>query len=42
VTHTYDWSALSDDDSRVERARATTSDRLLASIDRLKALAEGN
>ena len=42
VTHTYDWSALEDGDSRVERARATTSDRLLDSIDRLKALAEGH
>jgi uncharacterized protein YndB with AHSA1/START domain len=42
VTHTYDWSALAEGDSRVERARATSSDRLLASIDRLKTLAEGD
>jgi uncharacterized protein YndB with AHSA1/START domain len=40
VTHTYDWTALADGDSRLERARATTADRLLASIDRLKDLAE--
>lgn len=40
VTHTYDWSALADE-SRVPRARATTADRLRASIDRLAALAEG-
>jgi len=40
VTHTYDWSALTDE-NRLERARATTSDRLMASIDRLAALAEG-
>ena len=40
VTHTYDWSELSDQ-KRMERARATTSERLQASIDRLAALAEG-
>ena len=39
VTHTYDWSQLTDR-SRFKRARATTSDRLAASIDRLAALAE--
>jgi hypothetical protein len=39
VTHTYDWTGL-DDESRYERARATTSQRLEASIDRLAALAE--
>jgi uncharacterized protein YndB with AHSA1/START domain len=39
VTHTYDWSQLTDE-SRHERARATTSDKLLGSIDRLAALAE--
>jgi len=39
VTHTYDWTKLTDD-RRFERARWTTSDRLAASIDRLKALAE--
>jgi uncharacterized protein YndB with AHSA1/START domain len=37
VTHTYDWTQLTDD-SRMARARATTSDRLRASIDRLAAL----
>jgi uncharacterized protein YndB with AHSA1/START domain len=40
VTHTYDWSELSDQ-KRMERARATTSERLQASIDKLAALAEG-
>lgn len=39
VTHTYDWSQLTDD-KRLERARATTSERLQASVDRLAALAE--
>ncbi|MGC5617196.1 SRPBCC family protein [Georgenia sp. Z1491] len=39
VTHTYDWTQLHDE-SRHERARSTTSDNLLASIERLKALAE--
>jgi uncharacterized protein YndB with AHSA1/START domain len=39
VTHTYDWTAL-DDPTRLERARATTADRLAASLDRLAALAE--
>lgn len=39
VTHTYDWTQLSDD-SRLARARATTAERLQASIDRLAALAE--
>lgn len=39
VTHTYDWSALTDE-KRMERARATTSDKLQASVDRLAALAE--
>jgi uncharacterized protein YndB with AHSA1/START domain len=38
VTHTYDWNRLTDEKRQV-RARATTSDRLLASIDRLAALA---
>jgi uncharacterized protein YndB with AHSA1/START domain len=41
VTHTYDWTQLTDD-KRVPRARATTADRLLASLDRLAALAEGS
>lgn len=39
VTHTYDWTELSDP-SRLERARATTADKLRASIDRLAAIAE--
>jgi uncharacterized protein YndB with AHSA1/START domain len=41
VTHTYDWTALTDP-TRLERARATTADKLQASIDRLAALAEQN
>ena len=40
VTHTYDWSELSDP-NRLARARATTAQRLLASIDGLARLAEG-
>jgi uncharacterized protein YndB with AHSA1/START domain len=40
VTHTYDWTQLRDE-SRLARARATTVDRLEASLDRLAALAEG-
>jgi len=39
VTHTYDWTQLSDD-GRMARAMATTADRLQASIERLAALAE--
>lgn len=39
VTHTYDWTQLTDE-SRIARARATTADRLQASIDRLASLAE--
>jgi uncharacterized protein YndB with AHSA1/START domain len=39
VTHTYDWSLLTDG-NRLKRARATTPDRLRASVDRLAALAE--
>jgi uncharacterized protein YndB with AHSA1/START domain len=39
VTHTYDWTRLTDE-SRLRRARATTSDKLQASLDRLAALAE--
>jgi len=39
VTCTYDWTRLTDD-KRVPRARATTADRLGASLDRLAALAE--
>ena len=39
VTHTYDWTELTDN-NRIPRAKATTTDKLLASIDRLAALAE--
>ena len=39
VTHTYDWTELSDEKRR-PRALATTSDRLMASVERLAALAE--
>lgn len=39
VTHTYDWSRLTDD-QRLARARATTSEKLQASLDRLAELAE--
>ncbi len=39
VTCTYDWTHLTDE-TRFPRARATTADRLLASLDRLAALAE--
>jgi uncharacterized protein YndB with AHSA1/START domain len=39
VTHTYDWTLLTDK-NRLPRAQATTRDRLLASLDRLAALAE--
>jgi uncharacterized protein YndB with AHSA1/START domain len=41
VTHTYDWTRLSDE-KRFGRARATTADRLRASLDRLAALAEAD
>jgi uncharacterized protein YndB with AHSA1/START domain len=41
VVHTYDWTQL-DDPTRLERARATTSDRLQASLDRLAHLAEAD
>ncbi|WP_341358912.1 SRPBCC family protein [Georgenia sp. M64] len=40
VTHTYDWTQLTDD-SRVSRARATTAEKLQNSLNRLAALAEG-
>jgi uncharacterized protein YndB with AHSA1/START domain len=39
VTCTYDWTNLTDQ-SRFPRARATTADRLQASMDRLASLAE--
>jgi len=38
VTHTYDWTDLTDE-ARFERARNTTPDKLRASIDRLAELA---
>jgi len=41
VTCTYDWTQLTDQ-NRFARARATTADRLRASLDRLAALAEGS
>jgi len=37
VTHTYDWTNLTDE-TRFAKARSTTTDNLLASIDRLAAL----
>jgi uncharacterized protein YndB with AHSA1/START domain len=39
VTHTYDWTGLTDR-SRFRRARATTDERLAASLERLAHLAE--
>lgn len=39
VTHTYDWSQLSDP-NRLERARATTAGTLRSSLDNLARLAE--
>jgi uncharacterized protein YndB with AHSA1/START domain len=39
VTHTYDWSELTDE-TRLPRARATTADKLQGSIERLAALTE--
>lgn len=39
VEHTYDWTRLTDE-RRFERARSTTAQNLLASIDRLAELAE--
>lgn len=41
VTHTYDWSRLTDE-SRLPRARQTTPDRLRSSLDRLAEIAERN
>jgi uncharacterized protein YndB with AHSA1/START domain len=38
VRHTYDWTELTDP-RRLERARATTAERLRASVDRLALLA---
>lgn len=39
VTHTYDWTQLTDE-NRFPRARATTADKLQASVDRLAEVAE--
>jgi uncharacterized protein YndB with AHSA1/START domain len=39
VTHTYDWTNLHDE-NRLSRARATTSERLAASVDRLAMVVE--
>ncbi len=39
VTHTYDWTNLTDP-NRLPRARATTADKLRASLDRLAQIAE--
>lgn len=39
VTHTYDWTALTDT-TRLERARSTTADMLRESMDRLATLAQ--
>jgi hypothetical protein len=39
VRHTYDWTELTDT-QRLERARATTAERLRASVERLAALVE--
>ncbi len=39
VTHTYDWTHLTDR-NRVARARRTTPERLSASLDRLAAIAQ--
>ncbi|MHA3023843.1 SRPBCC family protein [Mycobacterium sp. BMJ-28] len=41
VTHTYDWTRLTDE-KRLERARATTADKLLGSIDRLAKVSESS
>ena len=41
VTCTYDWTQLTDE-KRLGRARATTGDRLRASLDRLATLAENS
>lgn len=39
VTHRYDWSELADE-ARLVRARATTADKLQASLDNLARVAE--
>lgn len=40
VTHTYDWTHLTDP-KRMERARSTTTDKLSASLARLAEVVEG-
>ena len=39
VVHTYDWTQLTDE-NRLDRARATTPDKLESSLTRLAAIAE--
>jgi uncharacterized protein YndB with AHSA1/START domain len=41
VTHTYDWTTLTDE-NRLPRARATTAEKLRASLDRLAELVESS
>ena len=41
VRHTYDWSDLTDQ-NRFQRARATTSEHLRASLDKLARVAESD
>jgi len=41
VTHTYDWTALTDS-VRMEKARSTTPDMLRESIDKLAVLAQAS
>lgn len=41
VTHTYDWTQLTDE-SRMEKARSTGEANLLASLDRLAKVAESS
>lgn len=41
VVHTYDWTELADS-ARYSRARATTSERLRLSLDRLAVLVESD
>jgi uncharacterized protein YndB with AHSA1/START domain len=41
VTHTYDWSQLTDE-TRIPIARRTTAEALRASLDRLAEIAEGH
>lgn len=41
VIHTYDWTGLTDE-QRLPRARATTPDKLQASLERLAAIAEAS